>query len=278
MKGILTFLVSHSIFAALCAAALTVETYLLINATPDYFLILFIFLSTIATYNLYWLISKYAYSTEESFSNFLRVNRYNFVLIIIAGILAFTVLFLHLFEIIHLLLIAVCLTMVYVLPMIFLSLQKILKRIGFFKTVLLAATWTYTTSVLPMLSAELELSYYLIAARFFFMFTLCIIFDKKDIIGDTRHQLHTLATDTPVKLLPILCNISILLYGIFYFIWLQQGLDHPYLYVSLGVILISMLLIHHLSYKTQGFYFYYVFVDGLMLWSAINNIIFFAVF
>ncbi len=273
MKRILTFIVSHSLFAALCAASLGYETYLLSGLQPNVSVLLFVFCSTVASYNFYWLLSKFAYNNSRGLLQFLKRNAANLAFIAISGAFALLIAVNSMQEVIYFILIAVFLTLLYAIPILYSSLEKLFRVIGFFKAILLAATWTYVTALLPLIHAGESASIYLIAARFFFMLTLCIVFDKKDILADRRHHLHSIATDLPLKTVSLYSTISILSYGFFYFLWIQNS-GNTFLYLSLLVVLASLFIVLRLSYKKQGFYFYYVVVDGLMIWSAFNSFIF----
>ena len=58
----LHFILSHSIFIALCAMGLCYQTSLVLHTQNSLSLYGFIFFSTICSYNFYWLLSKFYFT------------------------------------------------------------------------------------------------------------------------------------------------------------------------------------------------------------------------
>ena len=162
------------------------------------------------------------------------------------------------------------LTLLYSLPLWPFPFAKKLQKIGFFKTVLLAFTWSYITTILPsvnLLHTSLIPVLVLLLARFCFMLLLCIIFDKRDITVDKSHGLHSLATDTPAKILNTIIYTVFILYFIMGLMLRYHFNDKSQMFAFLvtgGIVW----WVYTLSLKKQGYLFYYFLVDGLMLVSA----------
>ena len=270
----LHFILSHSIFIAFCALGLCYQTAFVLHTQYNYNLYGFIFFSTICSYNFYWLLSKFYFTDRRIHLAFIKAH-FSFLLLFIISFLGAIFFLFQVSYLIPYVLVGVSLTLLYSLPLWPFHFAKKLQKIGFFKTVLLAFTWSYITTILPSVSL-LQNSFIpvilLFLARFCFMLLLCIIFDKRDISVDKSHGLHSLATDTPDKIL------NTIIYAVF-ILYLMMGLllryhfnDKPQMFAFLitgGFVW----WVYTLSLKKQGYLFYYFLVDGLMLVSATLTLI-----
>ncbi len=270
----LQFILSHSIFIALCAMGLCYQTALILHTQNNISLYGFVFFSTICSYNFYWLLSKFYFTKKGFYLSFIKEQLSFFILFITALII--TVFFLiNVSFLIPYILVGIFFTLLYSLPLWPFKFSKKLQRIGFFKTVLLAFTWAYITTVLPavnLLTINLIPVAVLLAARFCFMLLLCIIFDKRDISVDKSHGLHSLATDTPAKTLHTIIYIVFISYFIMGLLLRYHFNDKPQMFAFL-VIGGFVWWVYTLSLKKQGYLFYYFLVDGLMLVSATGSFI-----
>ena len=270
----LHFILSHSIFIAFCALGLCYQTALVLHIQNDFNLYAFVFFSTICSYNFYWLLSKFYFTDRKIYVGFIKTHL-SFVIIFI---LAFVATFYFLFKLPSLIpyvLGGVFFTLLYSLPLWPFKFAKSLQKVGFFKTVLLAFTWAYITTILPavnLLETNVLLVCVLLAARFCFMLLLCIIFDKRDITVDKSHGLHSLATDTAPKTLDSIIYIVFISYFIVGLLLRYHFNDKPQMFAFLitgGFVW----WVYTLSLKKQGYLFYYFLVDGLMLVSATGSFI-----
>ena len=265
----LHFILSHSIFIALCAAGLCRQTNTLLGISGSRDIYGFIFFSTLCSYNFYWLLSKFYFYGRKLDAVFLRKNVSFLVLFITAA--AGTLFFLSdLLYIYPYVIGAVIFTLLYSLPLWPFAFSKRFQKAGFLKTSLLSFTWAYVTTVIP---AAVELPRLLLPvailfiARFFFMLLLCTIFDMRDISVDKMHGLHSLATDVTQKRLSTILIFIFLFYLIagllvrFYFKENAQMVA----FIVTGAIVWA---VYRLSLKPKGYIFYYFLVDGLMLISA----------
>ncbi len=272
--GFLKFILSHSIFIALCALGLCYQTALLLHTKNDFNLYGFVFFSTICSYNFYWLLSKFYFTDKSAIPSFIT-KQFSFIVLFITSLFAT---FYFLYRVSYLLpyvLLGMVFTLLYSLPLWPFNFAKKLQRIGFFKTVLLAFTWAYITTILPSV-IFLQTSFIpvlvLLIARFCFMLLLCIIFDKRDITVDKSHGLHSLATDTPAKILNTIILVVFILYFSMGLLLRYHFNDKPQMFAFLitgGFVW----WVYTLSHKKRGYLFYYFLVDGLMLVSAIITVI-----
>ena len=112
----LRFILSHSIFIAVCAAALCFQTALLLHIKLPNWLYGFIFFSTLCSYNFYWLLSGYSF-TKQPFRLFLKQYHTNFIVFFIAGIGMLFSLY-NVAELLPVICITVMLTLLYALPLL----------------------------------------------------------------------------------------------------------------------------------------------------------------
>lgn len=270
----LHFILSHSIFISVCAVALCYQSFLLLNAAPDFAVFAFIFFSTLGSYNFYWLISKYSFARPVDIMLFLRSN-YSYVTLFLLAGLGMLAGLMAMPHILPYVLIAIVLTLLYSLPLWPSRLSAALRRIGFIKTILLAITWAYVTTVIPAVAADVIIAwplFLLLLARFCFMLLLCLVFDMRDIRIDKLHSLHSLATDVSKAALQRIMLLA-------FFMYLAAGFMLRYFYTDnyqLASFIITgaaVWIVYRFSLKQPGYVFYYFVVDGLMLFSALATYI-----
>ena len=270
----LHFILSHSIFIALCAMGLCYQTALVLHTHNSLSLYGFIFFSTICSYNFYWLLSKFYFKKNGVSFDFIK-EHLSFVILFVSALIGTVYFLIEVSFLIPYVFIGMFFTLLYSLPLWPFKFSKKLQRVGFFKTVLLAFTWAYITTIFPavnLLSTAFMPVCVLLAARFCFMLLLCIIFDKRDITVDKSHGLHSLATDTASKTL----NTIIYIVFVSYFI---MGLLLRYHFNDKSQMFAFLITggfvwwVYTLSLRKQGYLFYYFLVDGLMLVSATGSFI-----
>lgn len=106
------------------------------------------------------------------------------------------------------------LSFAYSLPILPFKNRKRLREYGWLKILALAGVWTVVTSVLPVLYWHHTVSKYPfeILLRFAFIFTLCIIFDLRDVRRDAAENIQTLPNTIGLKNSYRLIDISILIF------------------------------------------------------------------
>lgn len=265
----LQFILSHSIFISFCAAALCFQTHQLLNVSPHILVYLLVFSTTLAGYNMYWLVSKFYFSNRKV-SSFLKANISNLIILFLASISSLFCIIKLPYLIIYLL-VSTLLTIIYSLPLWPISTKKFFPNIkGYFKTILLAFTWTYSTVIIPVAESDVSISSIIIlfAARFSFMLMLCSIFDSRDIAVDKLHGLRSLATDVSAKRLKAIMLTTFLFY-IIAGLLLRINFTTQYQVLAFIITGIITLYVYYLSTKRRNYFFYYFLVDGLMLISSL---------
>jgi len=270
----LHFILSHSIFIAVCAVALTFQTALLLKLDVNLFVYGFIFFATLCSYNFYWILSKLSFTTKNNIPLLLKKETSSYLLLLVSFI-GLLYCFLQSSIPFHFVITAVLLTVLYAVPLLPLRALKFTRKAGVLKTVLLAFTWTYVTVIIPLQKDYLLLNnadLFIISRRFLFMLMLCIIFDNRDKDMDKIRGLRSLATDIP----PL--TLRILIYFIFALLFTSNFFFRSYgitlsQSIALQVSTIALLVVYFYSNKKQGYLFYYFFVDGMMLFSALATYI-----
>jgi 4-hydroxybenzoate polyprenyltransferase len=265
----LHFILSYSIFSSLCAMALCYQSFTLLHIRPDAFVYVFIFFSTLSSYNFYWLISKYTFSKQATFSRFIKNNLLYIFFFLLAGMGMMVSLY-FLPQVYPHVAIAIVLTLLYSLPLWPFKFSVFLRKAGVLKTILLAFTWAYVTVIIPavpVLFTEGKAVIILMTARFFFMLMLCSIFDRRDKKIDEIHALRSLATEVSQRTLHAIMILTFIVYLAAGFLVRYHFSDNNQLFAFLITGLVVW-WVYRLSLKEQGYIFYYFLVDGLMLFSA----------
>lgn len=266
----LHFILSHSIFISICAAALCFQTYQLLHISASLYVYGLVFFATLSSYNFYWLISNYDFSFNAGDLRNYFIERFSnmFILLIAGSGMAFCLYFLP--AVMPAALVAVFLTILYSIPLWPVKKLAFARKAGFLKTGLLAFTWTFVTVMIPV-QQDVSVSVFavglLFTARFLFMLMLCVIFDSRDIHVDKIRSLSSLATDVSRKSLRLIMSVVFICYLIAGFI-LRYYFDDNAQLIAFLITGLMTLLVYRLSLKKQGYFFYYFLVDGLMLFSA----------
>ncbi|MBS1512641.1 MAG: hypothetical protein JST86_17485 [Bacteroidetes bacterium] len=265
----LKFILSHSIFIAICAAALCYQTAVLLQVTLTPWLYAFIFFSTITSYNFYWLLSGFVFS-RQSIYDFLRKFFSNVIALLAggAGMLITLPQLVHLWGVIA---IGSVLTILYTIPLLPVKILQTARRYGLIKTFLLAFTWAFVTVLIPYQqqpTGNTITLFMLFNNRFLFMLMLCIIFDARDTKVDQIRGLQSLTTIISAK------TVQYIMYGIFAAFLLNGIALRMYYHEQLQIIALLITgvvtaMVYFFSLKKQGYYFYYFVVDGMMLFSAL---------
>ena len=270
----LHFILSHSIFIAVCAVAMCFQTTTLLQIHTDKWLFGFVFFATLFSYNSYWLLSRKIFGSVFYQQIFFKKERLKIILL---GMYSAGVFVCYLYSPLTLNSIwpALILNLLYAIPLLPFKILSFTKRIGFLKTTLLAFTWMYVTAFLPLLKPASSLTGIettLLLNRFLFMLLLCIVFDTRDVSIDKIRGLQSIATDVkPAFLRFLVLILFVLLTGNVYLLqYFGMDLEHA---VALLVSMLATGCIYYLSLQKRGYFFYYFFVDGLMLFSALATFI-----
>ncbi len=154
----------------------------------------------------------------------------------------------------------------YFLPVLPFKEKKRLRDFGWLKIIVLAGVWTTATSVLPMLYwhkniADFPLE---ILIRLVFIFTLCVIFDIRDIRKDMSSNISTLPGRVGLRNSYLLINFTLLLFvglSIFQY-WRYPSL--PRLAGALLTAVLTRVIVSYLRTKPSA-RAYLILADGAMI-------------
>jgi 4-hydroxybenzoate polyprenyltransferase len=271
LKKIFDLFLFSSLFIALCAVVMVNQTYILIIQKPaDHHYLFFVFFSTVCSYNFHWMLTPR--SSYPSFRlNWSVQHKGYHLFLFLAGLLFSAYFFLYSVKYWLWFGVAVIITFLY-------SAQKIsfhpftwLKKNAVGKTIPLALVWTYVTAILPLIIENISVNYNSVlfcSSQFFFIFSICILFDYRDREDDKAEGIRSLITYLNERGINILFTVSIILSVLFIFLMIPGKIP----FIDLVILLIPVLLIAFLfkqAKKNFSDYFYYFILDGLMMLPGI---------
>lgn len=155
--------------------------------------------------------------------------------------------------------------------------KKSLRQTGWLKLVLLSFTWSFTTTVLPVLMLVTDHTppvyplLVLFIHRFFFIASLCVLFNIGDYEEDKADGVHTIAvllgpaqTLQKGKRLTLLLNTACTIWLITSF-----GLYAPVYYLALGIPVVLVYLSFQYFRSPEEEAFFVLRYDGLMIVKAL---------
>ena len=108
------------------------------------------------------------------------------------------------------------LTFAYSWPLLPLKNRKRIRDFGWLKIIVLASVWTIATSILPILTESKNIMDYPfeVLVRFAFIFTLCVVFDIRDMQKDLQNNIYTLPHKVGIRNSYLLINITLTLFAV----------------------------------------------------------------
>lgn len=233
------FLVHSNLLVAAAAAALCYETMLLLHMPADTILLLFVFFSTLFTYNLHRLA---AYRTGSSgdiiTARYIWVNEHRNVtsLMLALGLLGSLALFFYL----------PANTWRYLVPAALISLAYNvpgtkgvgLRFIALIKLLLIVVTWVLVTVMLPVSAHGKWLPVadvlFIAAERTCFIFAITVPFDIRDLRLDKKYGLTTLPVVTGEQWAKRIASLAVVAFiGLVWFHEVYSGLYSMYTLLAL---------------------------------------------
>lgn len=189
MKKIFDFYCNHHFHLSLCLIFFTMFQYRYLGLDIDWRYIYYVFFSTMLIYNLHKV-------KREDYNLFLNIRKV-IILFCIGSLIVLTI-GQSLEKTIYLLPAAV-ISFLYVLPL--LPGKKKLNQFGWLKIMVLVVTLTYVTTFLPLYFSETNINVLFLVSisRFFFIFTLALLFDIRDLEKDFSLGIKTLPSGMGVK-------------------------------------------------------------------------------
>ena len=270
MKRLFDFILSHSIFIAFCAAALSLQTLQLLQLPVNWYLLVFIFFATLGGYNAYWMTSKISFNRYSSARIFLQQNTRSF-LVMLAAVVGMLYSFARLHLVMYNIIFTGVLLGLYAIPVMPFKPLRFKWKAGFVKTLLLAFAWAIVTVLVPLQISVLKMGHgqlTLFINRFLFMLMLCIVFDKRDAAVDKIRGLQSLATDIKPGHLNYITGIIFIAYCCNCYLLMNYNIS-AWQVTALLVTGLVALIVYLLSFKKRGYIFYYFVADGLMFLSPL---------
>ncbi len=163
----------------------------------------------------------------------------------------------------------------YSLPLLPFKNKRRLRDFGWMKILSLAGVWTIVTSVLPMLYWQRHVADYPfeIIIRFLFIFSLCIIFDIRDLKTDIASNINTFPRIVGLQNSYRVINIVLVL---FVLAGIAQYIRYPLWYRIMAVIVTAILTRFVAEYlkKVTSERAYLIYADGLMFVYALLVLLF----
>ncbi len=248
---------------------------LLLHSVPPFSLIAFVFSSTICSYNFHWYLTPDP-AIPSARSKWTHQHKKAHFGLYFSGLVVSAFYFLMLRKHWMALVFASFVTFLYSAPKLPHTFFKELKNIAIGKTIFLAFVWMFVTTMLPIFVADkpLQLEYLLFASsRFFLIYSICIIFDYRDREDDKNEGIRSMITFLNEKGINRLFIISLMLFTLstVALYW------HKFPWSVIIILLVPGFITgasFNYSKKKFSDYFYYVILDGLMMFSGLLMLIF----
>lgn len=265
------FIIFSSLFIAMCSVLMVYQTQYLFNIPgPGISFYLFVFFSTVCSYNLHWFLTSHSVKPSQRIQWAQKYKHIHLVLFLV-GLLGSGIFFFALIQHWYWLLLGAFITFLYTAPKLphkhFIELKKI--AIG--KTIFLSMVWTYVTTALPLLVTFSNFTtdaWLFIISRFFLIYAICILFDYRDRLDDKMDGIRSLITYLEEKGIDKLFYFSLILFAIATI--MMYFYDHSLVFIIILLIPgFLTALLYTYAKKNDSDIFYYFVLDGLMMLSAL---------
>lgn len=269
LKKIFDFFVFTSLFIACCALLMVYQASLLFDVAFPLPLYLFVFSGSVCSYNFHWSLTPPQVPALSPKLQWNLSNKNLHLLLAVAGMVGAAVAAVMLIE--HWLWLGLTglFTFLYSAPMINRAPFVQLRKIAIGKTIYLALAWMHITALLPLLISleQLEPPHLLYAAnRGFYLYAICIVFDRRDRESDRKAGIRSLITWLDENGVDRLFWASLAL-ALTTNLFLAQftGMATA---LALAVPLFILAGLYNRVKKSRSDYLYYFLLDGLMAFSA----------
>ena len=249
--------------------------YLVLKTPPNHFFLAFVFFSTITSYSFHWYLTSESIIVSGRLAWIQKHKVYHIILFFV-GIAGSVFFFFYLIPYLPWILFSAFITFLYSAPKIPYGFFRVLRKVAYGKTILLAGVWMYVTTVLPIAISTGKWSpdYTLFTiSRFSLIYAICILFDYRDREDDKAAGIRSMITYFSERGITKLFSLSLALFGLFT-LWLLMY-DYALRDVILLLIpgLILALLYNHAKINLSDDLYYFV-LDGLMMLSALLMLVF----
>ncbi|MFD2999931.1 hypothetical protein ACFS7Z_06140 [Pontibacter toksunensis] len=263
---------SH-VFISFCAYSLTIETYLLAEASVSLPVAAFVFLATLFTYNLSSIQSILRYPRQKSYRNSSVWSQRNKKLLAGVGAISLAIAAIIYFGfsleingwfLLHLALISIG----YTVPFRFKKkVVKPLRSVPLLKVFLIAYVWAAVTVLVPLMDAGIPLweaaPLWLFLRRFLFILALALLFDIRDYAYDRNTNTLTFPGWIGIQNTRLF-SLGLLLLYVLLLLITESGLV---LWALIGSVVGAAMVIS-LSSESKPRIYYALLADGAMLLHA----------
>jgi len=269
------FFVYSNLFIAICAVLMVSQSYqLLLHIFPDRNVLAFVFFATICSYSFHWYLSSDS-AAGSSRSVWQQRNYYVHILFFIIGVAGSAIFFFILSKHWFWLLLSAVPTFLYTAPKIPHKYFRILRKIALGKTIFLSMVWMYVTTILPVVVNDTIWRtdiWLFVISRFFLIYAICILFDRRDRKEDKVKGIRSLITYLNEKGIKTLFISSLIVFaasttGLFFY---QYSLLIIFLLLIPGIITAAL---YNYSMKNLSDVLYYFTLDGLMALSSLLTLL-----
>ncbi|RYY88686.1 MAG: hypothetical protein EOO15_08275 [Chitinophagaceae bacterium] len=271
LRSIADWLLFTSVFIALCAVAMTASALYFYGLPADWLLLAFVFSGTLCSYNFHWMLTPALYGENSKAAWSFRHKKLHAFLFVLSGIVsAYCVVLLRAHW--PWLLLTAFITFLYSAPKIPLRPFTWLRQVAVGKTAFLALAWTHIPFILPLLlsgsSWRIE-DHLLIFNRFYLIYPICILFDRRDRESDRKEGIRSLVTQLPdAGIARLFAGAMVAFFGSL------AGLSyyHPHFWTIawLGLPGFLLVFLYRSALRERSDYFYYFVLDGLMALSSVG--------
>ena len=263
-----------NIYISIAAVLMSLYTFHIFEIQTDQSYLLFVFFATLTSYSFHWFLTPDVHSHSE---RYIWVNDHKKLLLtlFVTGS-AGSAIFLYELRTHFLLLISLALfTFLYSASKIPVKPFEYLKRIVIPKTLHLAAAWTIVTVVVPLVITEKkwEPQYTIFMLnRFFLIYSICALFDYRDREEDKIQGIRNLVGLLSFGQIKFLFYVCLILFFITGVILPFHGIH----LTELSILLlpgIFLLFSFNSSTGSVSDYWYYFYLDGLMMLSSVLTIL-----
>jgi len=157
---------------------------------------LFIFFSTVCSYNFHWYLTQHSATGSERLQWAVRYKRLHLILYFI-GLIGTIAAFLPLWRHWYWIAFGAFVTFLYSAPKLPQKVFAGLRQVAIGKTIFLSFVWMYVTTLLPLLIAGTAWQpafTWLALSRFFLIYAICILFDYRDREDDKADGIRSMIT------------------------------------------------------------------------------------
>lgn len=273
-RSIFHFFLFSSIFIALCAVLMVHQSNHLLQLKYDGDpLLLFVFFSTLCSYNMHWYFTPFS-SSEKIRSRWTQQHRITHLVLMSIGAIGAGWLFFSFIDHSIWIVPAALLTFLYSAPKLPFPIFRHLKKVAIGKTIFLSFVWMYVTTALPILIAKAawtERELLFCGSRFFLIYAICILFDYRDREQDKEDGIRSMITYFSVKGVDRLFWFSLVLF-------VATTVMLPFYGISKAAVAALLLpgfvtgALYSTAKKNHSDYLYYFVLDGLMMFSSLITV------